>query len=109
MKEIFLLLFLGLYLVIALSREESKNGRRLYHIHLQKTEMYGNSTDMQYFYTHLHVGEKEQKVALIVDTGSAYAAFPCKGCSHCGTHLNEYFDVEGSSSSYLFNCRNDNC
>lgn len=46
-------------------------------------------------YTHLWVGSpKAQRQSVIVDTGSHYTAFPCKGCDNCGEehHTDPYYD-----------------
>lgn len=51
--------------------------RRLAHMHLQATNLYGNSTDLEYFYIDVAFGSKRQKQALILDTGSSLAAVPC--------------------------------
>ena len=84
--------------------------RVLLHTHLQSSPLYGNSTDLQYFYVNVYVGSQKQRQALIVDTGSGIAAFPCQNsCKTCGKHINEYFDLEKSSSEYIFNCKTDQC
>lgn len=31
--------------------------RRLYHLNMETAELFGNSTDLQYFFIHLYVGE----------------------------------------------------
>ena len=80
----------------------------MWHMHLESTELYGNSTDLQYFYVNVYFGSQRHPQTLIADTGSGIAAVPCKNyCSHCGKHLNEQFDIDGSSSKYLYNCKND--
>ena len=58
--------------------------------------VYGNSTDLQYYYTELEFGEPPSKQALIVDTGSSITCIPCaKQCEHCGKHLDEKYKLEG--------------
>ncbi len=52
--------------------------RALLHTHLQSSPLYGNVTDLQYFYVNVYVGSKNQRQALIVNTGAGITAFPCK-------------------------------
>jgi len=42
--------------------------------------LYGNSTQMMYFYANLYVGDFDhlKTQALIIDTGSGIMSFPCK-------------------------------
>ena len=51
------------------------------------------------YYTDINIGngETRQKFSVIVDTGSATIAIPCKGCSNCGSQHN-HFDKDKSSS-----------
>ena len=37
-------------------------------------------------YAYIYVGTPPQRQTVIIDTGSHYIAFPCKGCQDCGTH-----------------------
>ena len=84
--------------------------RRLFHTHIQTAPLYGNSTDLQYFFVEVAVGSDKQKQTLIVDTGSGIACFPCKNyCQQCGSHINDYFEVDKSTSKYLYNCQKDSC
>lgn len=60
-------------------------------------------------YAHLWVGTpKAQRKSVIVDTGSHYTAFPCKGCENCGEehHTDSYFDPGLSSSFRALTCNN---
>jgi hypothetical protein len=43
---------------------------------------------------------------VIIDTGSGIAAFPCKNyCTNCGsTHINDYYEVDKSSTKYFYQC-----
>lgn len=75
--------------------------RNLVHVHLQSTQVFGNSTDLEYYYVDVYVGTHRQKQTLIVDTGSTLLAMPCKayctsddyGKSSCGSHINEWYDI----------------
>ena len=84
--------------------------RRLYHTHLQSAPLYGNSTDLQYFYVDVYVGSQKHRQALIVDTGSGIAALPCeKYCQSCGKHINGYYSLEQSTTEEVYNCKRDQC
>ena len=84
--------------------------RKLYHVHLQSSPLYGNSTELQYFYVNVYVGSEKQPQSLIVDTGSGIAAFPCDNhCESCGKHLNNYFMVDTSITKQVYSCKKDNC
>ena len=50
-----------------------------------------------------------QRKSVIVDTGSHYTAFPCKGCVGCGEeyHTDLYFDYEASKTFVPLGC--DEC
>jgi len=52
------------------------------------------------------VGTPPQRTSLIVDTGSRFTVFPCKGCQNCGeeNHTDKYFDLDKSSTSKVANC-----
>ena len=77
---------------------------------MKSSPLYGNTTDLQYFYVDVYVGDGMQKQSLIVDTGSGIVAFPCKShCKSCGNHLNPYYDLTQSSSKYIYNCNTDSC
>lgn len=55
-------------------------------------------------YAHVYVGTPPQRVSVIMDTGSHHTAFPCKGCTNCGTHTDKYFDPGQSSTSRQLHC-----
>ena len=77
-------------------------------MHLESADLYGNSTDLQYFYVNVYFGSQRHVQTLIADTGSGIAAIPCKNyCKHCGNHLNGYFDIDESQSKYIYNCNKD--
>ena len=52
---------------------------------------------------------KPQRKTVIVDTGSHYTAFPCKGCSNCGRshHTDPYFSPSKSETYHQLQC--DEC
>ena len=52
------------------------------------------------------VGTPPQRKSVIIDTGSHYTAFPCKGCDNCGEehHTDRHFDPDLSSTFHALNC-----
>jgi hypothetical protein len=78
-----------------------EDGRHLVHMHLETSEVFGNSTGLMYYYSNVYFGSHDNlsKQALILDTGSGITCFPCKGaCKSCGRHINSYYDISKSSS-----------
>lgn len=63
------------------------------------TSIFGNTHDLGYYYVDLWVGSPPMKQTVIIDTGSRLTAFPCIGCTDCGTHMDKYFDYKNSSTS----------
>lgn len=58
-----------------------------------------------YYFADLLIGSPvPQRTSVIIDTGSRLVGFPCKGCEHCGDHLDPVFDVSHSSSARWLNC-----
>ncbi|KAG5192382.1 aspartic peptidase domain-containing protein [Tribonema minus] len=60
----------------------------------------GYGTHIAYVY----VGTPPQRVSVILDTGSHFTAFPCKGCKACGDHTDSYWDFDLSSTATLTKC-----
>lgn len=88
------------------------SGRHLVNMHLEVSDIYGNSTGLMYYYVNVYIGEGDniQKQALIIDTGSGVTCFPCKDyCTHCGKHLNPYFDTSESETLRILDCKKDKC
>lgn len=90
--------------------------RDLYHVEIQQTALFGNSTHLQYFYASVHIGSQRQEQALIVDTGSSIAALPCAdycstdsatGKSTCGKHINALYDLDRSKSHHIYDCKRE--
>lgn len=76
----------------------SSDGRRLVHFNVQSAPLFGNATEMMYYYANLYVGDFDNlsRQALIIDTGSGIMSFPCEGyCTHCGKHINDYYKIKG--------------
>ena len=68
---------------------------------------YGDSYDLNYYYTTLYFGPKKMPQTFILDTGSPTTTSPCSKCTSCGKHLNkpyEFFD-EGK----IIQCYTEEC
>jgi hypothetical protein len=59
-------------------------------------------------FIYIWVGTPPQRVSVIVDTGSHFTAFPCQGCSNCGTHTDSYYNPKSSSTSLTQHCGGGN-
>ena len=97
------LLLLPLVLAFEFDNSETRD-RNLKHVHLQTADLYGNSTDMQYFYVMAHFGTQHKPQALILDTGSSIAAIPCAEYCHtndgqCGSHIDGLYHLQNSQTS----------
>jgi len=57
-------------------------------------------------YATIWVGTPSQRKSVIIDTGSHFTAFPCKGCENCGEehHTDKYFDYEASTTFRKLTC-----
>ncbi len=87
-----LLLFLAFFFGIAVSDLEVKK---------YTYPLYGNVTELLYYYANIYVGSPPQQQSVIVDTGSSFVGVPCQqSCSgNCGkVHRNALFDAELSQT-----------
>lgn len=64
----------------------------------------GDTEYFGYYYIDIWVGSPKVLQTVILDTGSRITAFPCAGCSDCGSHLDSYFDYHKSFTSRLVTC-----
>mmetsp|Transcript_8130 Transcript_8130/g.22067 ORF Transcript_8130/g.22067 Transcript_8130/m.22067 type:complete len:555 (-) Transcript_8130:128-1792(-) len=72
---------------------------------LEAARLYGNVGGYAYYFVDLLVGSpRPQRASVIVDTGSAVCAFPCRGCAHCGRHQDALFDVSRSVTATWIPC-----
>jgi hypothetical protein len=73
---------------------------------IESARLYGNMNKYAYYFADLLIGSPEpQRTSVIVDTGSRLVGFPCRGCTHCGDHLDPGYDVSQSSSARWLDCR----
>ncbi len=80
-------------------RRTGVNGRLEFVQDIQLQPGYGTH------YSYLYIGTPPQRVSVIIDTGSRYTAFPCTGCSKCGSkHTDQYWDEKNSTSKVIPSC-----
>ena len=65
------------------------------------TEIYGNSSSLNYYFVNIYLGTPPKRQAVIIDTGSHLTSVPCMPlCESCGKHLNSYYTI--SSKIFFF-------
>ena len=70
-------------------------------------KVFGNSNQLNYYYTTLFLGPKKIPQTYIIDTGSTITTSPCKKCISCGKHLNIPYELEDDSN--IINCNSIIC
>ena len=70
-------------------------------------EAYGDSYNLNYYYTTLYLGPKKMPQTYILDTGSPTTTSPCNRCNSCGKHLNQPYEL--SDDSNIISCKSNNC
>ena len=79
--------------------------RRSRHLSIfDEVPVFGSFSQLGYYYAEVYVGTPAQTATVILDTGSSVTAFPCVGCSACGTHLDAKFDTSASSTCSKVAC-----
>jgi len=73
---------------------------------LNPSSVYGNSHDLNYYYSYLYIGEQKKKQSYILDTGSSITTSPCNLCNNCGRHENEYYEI---NENKILKCFNNEC
>ena len=68
---------------------------------------YGDSYDLNYYYTTLYFGPKKMPQTFILDTGSPTTTSPCSKCNSCGKHLNKPYEFNDDSK--IIDCYTDEC
>ena len=68
---------------------------------------YGNSYQLNYYYTSLYLGKDRQRQTYILDTGSGITTSPCSECKKCGKHINKPYKLDDNSK--VISCPSDEC
>ncbi|ANQ09849.1 Uncharacterized protein PCOAH_00043510 [Plasmodium coatneyi] len=76
---------------------------------LYKYKLYGDIDEYAYYFLDVGIGTPEQKISLILDTGSSSLSFPCAGCKKCGVHMENPFNLNNSKTSSILYCENEKC
>ena len=85
-----------------------KKDTRLRKLFPNMTKVYGNTTELNYYFINMHVGQPPVKQSLIVDTGSQLTAIPCGSkCPTCGLHSNTFYELKNESK--IVKCDNFYC
>lgn len=72
---------------------------------MESARLFGNINRYAYYFVDLEIGSPSpQRTSVIVDTGSRLVGFPCRGCAHCGEHIDPAFDVSRSLSAQWTDC-----
>ena len=75
-----------------------KKDTRLRKLFPNMTKVYGNTTELNYYFINMQVGLPPVKQSLIVDTGSQLTAIPCGSkCPTCGSHSNVFYELKNES------------
>lgn len=71
---------------------------------LYKYKLYGDMDEFAYYFLDIDIGTPEQRLSVIVDTGSSALSFPCSECKNCGRHMEKPFNLNFSKSSSILYC-----
>lgn len=72
------------------------------------TKVYGNTSELSYYYINMYVGIPPTRQSLIIDTGSQITAIPCSPlCTSCGVHMNEFYKLKNLSQ--ILHCDHNYC
>jgi len=72
---------------------------------MESAKLYGNMNKYAYYFTDLLIGSPvPQRTSVIVDTGSRLVGFPCRGCEHCGNHIDPAYDIAKSETARWLKC-----
>ncbi|CRG94957.1 plasmepsin V, putative [Plasmodium gallinaceum] len=82
-------------------RNEKKN--------IYKYKLYGDIDEYAYYFLDLDIGIPEQRISVILDTGSSSLSFPCSGCNDCGIHMENPYHSNYSKTSLILYCDKTKC
>ena len=68
---------------------------------------YGDSHNLNYYYTTLYLGPKKTPQTYILDTGSPTTTSPCNKCTSCGDHINKPYKLDRDSD--IIKCNSNEC
>lgn len=74
---------------------------------MEVAAVYGSLNHYAYYFMDIMVGQPQQRVSVILDTGSSLCGFPCRGCPHCGEHIDPPFDLLSSTTATWLPCGPD--
>ena len=69
--------------------------------------VYGDSSDLNYYYATLYLGKKKIPQTYILDTGSPTTTSPCNKCKSCGKHLNKPYEINKDDD--IIKCYTNEC
>ncbi|SCP05525.1 plasmepsin V, putative [Plasmodium ovale] len=98
---IIFVLVLILVEAVGIRKDENKQ--------LYKYKLYGDIDEYAYYFLDIDIGTPEQRISLILDTGSSSLSFPCAGCKDCGIHMENPFNLNNSRTSSILYCNKDEC
>lgn len=91
-----------------MNKKVVKKGQYLRKLFPNMTKVYGNSSELSYYYINMYVGNPPSRQSLIIDTASQITAIPCSPlCTSCGPHMNEFYKLKNFSQ--ILQCNHNYC
>jgi len=83
----------------------------LSHAIFYKIPIFGNITNISYYYSYIFMGTPPQPQSVILDTGSSLVAVPCENyCANCNINsLNPFFDPRFTQTFSEPSCDSQKC
>ncbi|CRH01164.1 plasmepsin V, putative [Plasmodium relictum] len=76
---------------------------------IYKYKLYGDIDEYAYYFLDVDIGKPEQRISVILDTGSSSLSFPCSGCNECGIHMENPYNLNYSKTSSILYCDKTEC